>query len=163
MATLPRADRRTWLRVTGAAGAALALPARADLVSVIAAAKPSVLPVGTFSATDSPRFGFRGTGFAVGDGTLVATAGSVRAALISEPSPPMMTARSAERPISSKSATSKPLSASTPEDSCSISTRRPEACIQWASILRDSPTSALWYLPISATCRNIERIGKLHH
>ena len=32
-----------------------------------------MLPVGTFSATDSPRFGFRGTGFVLGDGTLVAT------------------------------------------------------------------------------------------
>ena len=50
-----------------------ALPVRADLVSVIAAAKSSVLPVGTFSATDSPRFGFRGTGFVVGDGSFVAT------------------------------------------------------------------------------------------
>jgi S1-C subfamily serine protease len=29
--------------------------------------------VGTYNATDSPRFGFRGTGFVVGDGTLVAT------------------------------------------------------------------------------------------
>ena len=53
--------------------AALTLPVHADLVSVIAAAKASVLPVGTFSATDSPRFGFRGTGFVVGDGTLVVT------------------------------------------------------------------------------------------
>ncbi len=52
---------------------AAALPARADLPAVIAAAKPSVLPVGTFSATDSPRFGFRGTGFVVGDGTLLIT------------------------------------------------------------------------------------------
>lgn len=55
----------------GAAGTATSLP---DLV---AATKPSVLPVGTFSATASPRFGFRGTGFVVadarGDGTLVAT------------------------------------------------------------------------------------------
>lgn len=51
----------------------LAPPVNADLVSVIAAAKPSVLPVGTFSATDSPRFGFRGTGFVVGDGSFVAT------------------------------------------------------------------------------------------
>ena len=53
--------------------AAFALPAQADLAATIASAKPSVLPVGTFSATDSPRFGFRGTGFVVGDGTLVAT------------------------------------------------------------------------------------------
>jgi serine protease Do len=47
--------------------------ARADLPGLIASARPSVLPVGTFSPTDSPRFGFRGTGFVVGDGTLVAT------------------------------------------------------------------------------------------
>ena len=51
------------------AGAARAL----DLPALVAATKPSVLPVGTYSATDSPRFGFRGTGFVVGDGTLVAT------------------------------------------------------------------------------------------
>ena len=53
--------------------AALAPAARADLVSVIAAAKPSILPLGTFNATDSPRFGFRGTSFVVGDGNMVAT------------------------------------------------------------------------------------------
>jgi S1-C subfamily serine protease len=45
----------------------------ADLPSVIAAIKTSVLPVGTYSATGNPRFAFRGTGFVVGDGTLVAT------------------------------------------------------------------------------------------
>ncbi len=45
----------------------------ADLPTLVAAAKASVLPVGTYSATDSPRFGFRGTGFVVGDGTLLAT------------------------------------------------------------------------------------------
>ena len=49
------------------------LPARADLAAVIAGAKPSVLPVGTFSPTASPRFTFRGSGFVVGDGNLVAT------------------------------------------------------------------------------------------
>jgi serine protease Do len=55
--------------------AGLASPARAgsELPGLIAGIKPSVLPVGTFSATDSPRFGFRGTGFVVGDGTLIAT------------------------------------------------------------------------------------------
>ena len=47
--------------------------AQADLPGLIASARPSVLPVGTFSPTDSPRFGFRGTGFVVGDGSLVAT------------------------------------------------------------------------------------------
>ena len=35
--------------------------------------KASVVAVGTFSPTRNPRFGFRGTGFVVGDGTLVAT------------------------------------------------------------------------------------------
>ncbi|MFM7505826.1 MAG: S1C family serine protease [Rubrivivax sp.] len=66
--------RRRWLGAT----LALALAprgalAQADLPGLIASARPSVLPVGTFSPTDSPRFGFRGTGFVVGDGTLVAT------------------------------------------------------------------------------------------
>lgn len=57
----------------GAFGTGLPHLARADLVEVIAAVRPSVLPVGTFGATDNPRFGFRGSGFVVGDGTLVAT------------------------------------------------------------------------------------------
>jgi serine protease Do len=56
------------LSAFGAAhGADTALP---DLV---AAARPSVVPVGTFRATDNPRFSFRGTGFVVGDGSLVVT------------------------------------------------------------------------------------------
>ena len=54
--------------------AAQAGPGQArSLPSIIAAIKPSVLPVGTYNATDSPRFSFRGTGFVVADGTLVAT------------------------------------------------------------------------------------------
>jgi S1-C subfamily serine protease len=58
--------------VTGALAWAAGARA-ASLQDIVAATKPSVLPVGTFSATESPRFGFRGTGFVVGDGTLVAT------------------------------------------------------------------------------------------
>lgn len=54
-------------------GAASALPAWADLPALVASARASVVPVGTFNATSSPRFGFRGTGFAVGDGSLIAT------------------------------------------------------------------------------------------
>ncbi len=71
----PVVARRTCLVATAALllSALLAQTARADLVSVIAAAKPSVLPVGTFNATDSPRFSFRGTGFVVGDGSFVVT------------------------------------------------------------------------------------------
>ena len=63
-----------------AAACALAAPLHAatlamaaDLPALVATAKPSVLPVGTFSATASPRFGFRGSGFVVGDGNLVVT------------------------------------------------------------------------------------------
>jgi serine protease Do len=61
-----------------AAGAAWAFAshrgaAAQDLPALIDKARPSVLPLGTWSATDSPRFGFRGTGFVVGDGTLVVT------------------------------------------------------------------------------------------
>ena len=61
--------RRTLLLGAGA----MALPVHADLVSIIAAAKTSVFPVGSFNPTDSPRFAFRGTGFVVGDGSLIAT------------------------------------------------------------------------------------------
>lgn len=54
--------------------ASQALPGQPQsLPRIIAAIKPSVLPVGTYSATDSPRFSFRGSGFVVADGTLVAT------------------------------------------------------------------------------------------
>jgi len=58
-------------------GSALAgLPAaHAGLPEVVAAAKPSVVPVGLYSPLDSPRFTFRGTGFVVGDGhTLITNA-----------------------------------------------------------------------------------------
>lgn len=65
--------RRGVLAAAAALAGALAWPARADLVAVTAAARPSVLPVGTFNATDNPRFSFRGTGFVVGDGSLLAT------------------------------------------------------------------------------------------
>ena len=47
--------------------------ARAGLVEVVAAAKPSIVAVGTFSALANPRFAFRGTGFAVRGGNLVVT------------------------------------------------------------------------------------------
>lgn len=43
------------------------------LAGVIASTKSSVCAVGTFSPLDSPRFGFRGSGFFVGDGSRVAT------------------------------------------------------------------------------------------
>lgn len=55
------------------AGAAAAGWARADLANVVTAVRGSVVPVGIYNATDNPRFGFRGSGFAVGDGTFIAT------------------------------------------------------------------------------------------
>ena len=45
----------------------------AGLVELVAASKPSVLAVGVYNATTSPRFTFRGTGFVVGDGNHVVT------------------------------------------------------------------------------------------
>lgn len=41
---------------------------RADMPSSIARVKPSVVIVGTFKTTNSPRFGLRGTGFVVAQG-----------------------------------------------------------------------------------------------
>jgi S1-C subfamily serine protease len=67
--------RRRWL----AAPALLTLlglvpaAARAGLEELIAAAKPSVVAVGVFNPTSSPRFSFRGSGFVVGGGNLVVT------------------------------------------------------------------------------------------
>lgn len=43
------------------------------MVDIIALAKPSIAAVGTFNALDNPRFGFRGTGFVVGDGNFLVT------------------------------------------------------------------------------------------
>jgi S1-C subfamily serine protease len=47
--------------------------AAAGLEELIASAKPSVVAAGTHNPTDSPRFGFRGTGFVVGQGNWVVT------------------------------------------------------------------------------------------
>jgi len=47
--------------------------AMAGLEEIIVAAKPSVVAVGTYNATDNPRFAFRGTGFIVGKGDMVIT------------------------------------------------------------------------------------------
>jgi serine protease Do len=52
-------------------------PAFAGLPDTIVRVKGSVLLVGTYVATDSPRFQLRGTGFLVGDGRLVVTSAHV--------------------------------------------------------------------------------------
>ena len=47
--------------------------AQADLPATIARIKPSIVAVGSFERLRSPQFSFAGTGFAIGDGTLIAT------------------------------------------------------------------------------------------
>lgn len=47
--------------------------AQADLPETVAAIKPSIVVVGTFSQLRSPAFLMRGTGFALGNGSVIAT------------------------------------------------------------------------------------------
>ena len=47
--------------------------AQSRLAELVRANKPSIVAVGLFNATANPRFGFRGTGFVVGDGQTVVT------------------------------------------------------------------------------------------
>ena len=47
------------------------------LPDLIDRSRQAVVAVGTFAATDNPRFGFRGTGFAVGDGRRIVTCAHV--------------------------------------------------------------------------------------
>ncbi len=49
------------------------LPLQAELVEAVARVKPSVVIVGTFRSTDSPRFRLRGTGFVVATGNTAVT------------------------------------------------------------------------------------------
>jgi serine protease Do len=52
----------------------LAVPvAASDAVATIDRVKNSIVAIGTFDRARTPQFAFRGTGFVVGDGTLVAT------------------------------------------------------------------------------------------
>jgi S1-C subfamily serine protease len=56
-----------------ALGASVPAAVCADQSDTIDRVKPSVVVVGTYQATRNPRFQFRGTGFAVGNGSLIAT------------------------------------------------------------------------------------------
>jgi serine protease Do len=66
------ARRNLWLAI-GAALLLCAAGARAALEDLITAAKPSLVAVGIFNPTASPRFGFRGSGFVAGQGNWVVT------------------------------------------------------------------------------------------
>lgn len=77
--------RRRQLLALAATG--LVLPAGAGLPELVAGAKPSVVLVGTYSETDSPRFQFRGTGFIVGDGLQIVTNAHVLPEPEAEPRP----------------------------------------------------------------------------
>jgi S1-C subfamily serine protease len=57
--------------------AAAALPAAAGVPEIVRAARDSVLPIGRFDPLASPRFGFHGTAFVVGDGRQVVTSDHV--------------------------------------------------------------------------------------
>jgi S1-C subfamily serine protease len=65
---------RAWAAVVvGAVPLLLAHDVMAAMPDTIERIKPSVVAVGSYQKTRSPPFVYRGTGFAVGDGTLVAT------------------------------------------------------------------------------------------
>jgi len=67
--------RATAARLCAAfAVAMLAWPAHADdVVDVVGRVKRSIVAIGTFDRTRTPQFAFRGTGFVVDDGTVIAT------------------------------------------------------------------------------------------
>ncbi|EHR72015.1 trypsin-like serine protease with PDZ domain [Burkholderiales bacterium JOSHI_001] len=68
-----RPARRTALFVLITAGAASPLQAADELPDLIQRVRPSVQSVGFYKETNTPRFGFRGTAFAVGDGNMLVT------------------------------------------------------------------------------------------
>ena len=78
--------RRSLLRTSLALGFGAFLPVTvlAQLVEVVPRIKPSVLAVGSFQRTRNPSFAFRGTGFAVGNGRLIATNAHVLPTVLNE-------------------------------------------------------------------------------
>lgn len=75
---VPGLLQRRSLLVTGGLSLAGGWPAHAhDLSDLVARVKPSIALVGSYSATDSPRFNFFGTGFVVRDGNSLVTCAHV--------------------------------------------------------------------------------------
>lgn len=59
--------------LVGAATLLACIPGHAELPDTIAKIKPSIVVVGTFDRLRSPQFVMHGTGFVVGDGSLIVT------------------------------------------------------------------------------------------
>lgn len=94
----PQTRRACLTRLLAVCGvlAGVSGPARADLRALMKSVRESVLPVGTFSPLNSPRFTFRGSGFVVGDGTLLLTNAHVLPDLTA--APPLQLAAWVPRP-----------------------------------------------------------------
>ena len=71
---------RVLLRLSGLLVCVFSSTAQADLPDIVQAIRPSVVAVGTWQNTRTPRFVFMGTGFVVGDGSLIATNAHVKSA-----------------------------------------------------------------------------------
>src|SRR5262245_16023203 len=72
-----------WRALIALAACLAAVPAvRADTVATIDRVRNSIVAVGTFERARTPQFEFRGTGFVVGDGSLVATNAHVLPAVL---------------------------------------------------------------------------------
>ena len=65
--------RRTLLQSACLPALAASFPASASLPDAVARIKQSIAVVGTYRATDAPRFRLRGTGFVVAPGNLIVT------------------------------------------------------------------------------------------
>lgn len=76
---MPATPLSGWFKhvlVVALASAAICAPRlglTAEPQQTIAQVKPSIVAIGTYQRTRNPQFSFRGTGFAIGDGTLIAT------------------------------------------------------------------------------------------
>ena len=77
-------NRRAWLirwTLAGLLQGAWSAGALAQLPDTVTQVKPAVVLVGTYRATDTPRFRYFGTGFVVGDGLRVVTNAHVMTAI----------------------------------------------------------------------------------
>ena len=81
-------NRRIWLTLALGLSWILSGDAGAQAQDTIARVKSSILAVGTWQKTRAPAFQFRGTGFVVGDGSLLATNAHVLPTVLGEGADP---------------------------------------------------------------------------